>query len=116
MLCCCMLTWRDAGIGWVLSESVRWEFHRRSCRQVCRLGNEMTIFLFFGIVSHGALALHTATSCFSAESVADALLQDERRRIKGIQDEAYARLRAVKGGNRFKLDEFYANRRFSQQV
>jgi hypothetical protein len=41
---------------------------------------------------------------------------DERRRIKGIQDDAYARLRAVKGGNRSKLDEFYANRRFSQQV
>ena len=43
-------------------------------------------------------------------------LQDERSRVKEMQDGAYHALQAIKQQSRGKKDAYYQNRRFSQDV
>ena len=43
-------------------------------------------------------------------------MQDERSRVKEMQDGAYHRLQAIKQQSRGKKDAYYQNRRFSQDV
>ena len=43
-------------------------------------------------------------------------MQDERSRVKEMQDGAYRRLQAIKQQSRGKKDAYYQNRRFSQDV
>ncbi|KAK9814284.1 hypothetical protein WJX72_003390 [[Myrmecia] bisecta] len=41
---------------------------------------------------------------------------DERRRVKDLQDDVYQRMQEVKRERRAKTDEYYENRRFSQNI
>ena len=43
-------------------------------------------------------------------------LQEERRRVKELQDECYQRLRETQKLSRSKANDYYDNRRFSQKV